>query len=467
MGLNKQDLIEFLSEKLKAKRYELCHDTLTDDNYFIFSKKDNNGLKEYKNNYVFDRWEKVFDIHYSKINGTPNSTNDTSVWVDSKTHSVIPKCEMNEWLNLTVSKISKYLNPKSKVLEIGCGNGLILQRIIQHIGEYIGIENSKYAIESIKNSSMWNENKRKIELFNLSAIDLHKLDYSNFDFIIINSVCQYFPNLDYLINVLGQLEIKLKEPSYIFIGDVRSYEMSCLQYIERSKDIANFKDIKKIISSFRQKERETLYSQEVLKYLSNIFPWVSSSMITKKIGHYKNEMNKYRFDVLIYCKHKLNTECYYYNSALYCWFTDKMNYNKMTSLISKLPENKLCIIQNYPNYHLEDLQKIYNEYFPDSQPKADIVNHLSLQNINNICEKNNVYMEMLTNDNPLYITLRFSKCPLAFNSINGINFAKSIISYSNRITGLPQQNFSKLVPNLGLNENLTIKQIDDKVFDLK
>tara|TARA_B110000008_G_C16681747_1_gene449060 strand:- start:237 stop:671 length:435 start_codon:yes stop_codon:yes gene_type:complete len=144
-----------------------------------------------------------------------------------------------------------------------------------------------------------------------------------------------------------------------------------------------------------------------------------------------------------------------------------MNYNKMTSLISKLPENKLCIIQNYPNYHLEDLQKIYNEYFPDSQPKADIVNHLSLQNINNICEKNNVYMEMLTNDNPLYITLRFSKCPLAFNSINGINFAKSIISYSNRITGLPQQNFSKLVPNLGLNENLTIKQIDDKVFDLK
>ena len=69
---------------------------------------------------------------------------------------------MNEWLDLTISKINKYLNPKSKVLEIGCGNGLILQKLIHRINKYIGIENSKYAVESIKNSAIWKENKIKL-----------------------------------------------------------------------------------------------------------------------------------------------------------------------------------------------------------------------------------------------------------------------------------------------------------------
>lgn len=467
MNLTNQETADFLSTKLKPKRYQLCYDFITKEEYFIFSKK-GSKLEKNKTNFNFNRWKKVFDLYYSKIIGNPDSTSDTSVWIDSETHNPIPESEMNEWLDLTVSKISKYLKPNSRVLEIGCGNGLILQKIIHLTGEYIGIENSQSAIESIKNSSVWKKNKDKIKLYTLSAIDINELTHTNFDFIIINSVIQYFPNLEYFIDMLSQLESKLKESSYIYIGDIRCYEMSDLQYLEKSQYITNLNDRNKIICFFRQRERETLYSQEFFKSLSKIFPWISTSIISKKLGKFENEMSKYRFDLLIYCKQKNNigNNCSSEPISL-CWVKDKMDSSKIDAILSELSNNRMLIIDNCPNDKLEKLKKAYNRYFTESSFRSKTINNVNIQSINNICEKNNIYLEILTSVNPLFITLRFAKCPIGLNKNHGLNFTNSILNYSNNITGLVQQNFEKEIPSFSKHNKIIIKQVDDKIFDLQ
>lgn len=469
MEFKSRELIEIFTKRLRPKRYELCHESITNDYYFVYSlNKSSIDLENSDIDVTFERWKKIFDLYYRKIKGSPFSTSDTSVWVDSEKNKLIPKLEMEEWVNLTVSNIRRFVNPTSKILEIGCGNGLILEQLIHHVDQYIGIESSMHAIESIKASAIWNKNKSKIKLFNLSAIELFKLEYSNFDFIIINSVCQYFPNLEYLINVLDQSGKKLKENSFVYIGDVRSYELSEVQYIERSKYDANFKDRKSIVRFFRQRERETLYNQVVFKNLSNILPWVNSSIVSNKIGVHKNEMNKYRYDVILFCKNKkLINNIYTNNLISLCWFKDKMTNNKINQIISNLSENQICSLDNYPNEKIVHIFSNNKNYFSNFTFNSRINDDINLVSLKMLCNKKNIYMEIRTGTNPFLLTLRFSKSLILLNSKTHSDSKASLINFSNNLTSVPQQELQQANYFLSTKSKIIVRQVDDKLFDLK
>ena len=137
MEFKSRELIEILTKRLRPKRYELCHESITNDYYFVYSlNKSSIDLENSDIDVTFERWKKIFDLYYRKIKGSPFSTSDTSVWVDSEKNKLIPKLEMEEWVNLTVSNIRRFVNPTSKILEIGCGNGLILEQLIHHVDQY-------------------------------------------------------------------------------------------------------------------------------------------------------------------------------------------------------------------------------------------------------------------------------------------------------------------------------------------
>ena len=94
VDLKKKDFIDFITKKLNPKRYEFCHDSFTNDDYFIYSSELKKQLQKSAYNSTFDVWERVFDLYYKKINGSPVSTGDTSVWIDSVTKKTIPKFEI-------------------------------------------------------------------------------------------------------------------------------------------------------------------------------------------------------------------------------------------------------------------------------------------------------------------------------------------------------------------------------------
>jgi 2-polyprenyl-3-methyl-5-hydroxy-6-metoxy-1,4-benzoquinol methylase len=54
------------------------------------------------------------------------------------------------------------------------------------------------------------------------ADDFEGIDDQSFDTVILNSVVQYFPSIEYLMGVLEGAVKAVKPGGYIFIGDVRS-----------------------------------------------------------------------------------------------------------------------------------------------------------------------------------------------------------------------------------------------------
>src|SRR6266850_253565 len=103
---------------------------------------------------------------------------------------------MREWVDATVKRIIR-LRPR-RVLEIGCGTGLLLFRVAPHCTEYLGRDFSPQAINYL------NEQLKRVELPQVRveqklADDFAEVKTGAFDLVVISSVVQYFPNINYLV----------------------------------------------------------------------------------------------------------------------------------------------------------------------------------------------------------------------------------------------------------------------------
>jgi 2-polyprenyl-3-methyl-5-hydroxy-6-metoxy-1,4-benzoquinol methylase len=245
-------------------------------------------------------WAKVFDIHYEKISDHESATSDTSVWKNSYDGTIFSKEEMDDWIANAISKVRTLLTPKSRVLEIGCGNGLIFSSIIDEIASYTGMDIAKMALASITNSKLGKVHKDKITLYELPANAIHTIT-GNFDLIIINSVAQYFPDLNYFFDFIEKCETKVSSTGALFFGDIRSYDLADKFY----QDIARFKfpDDEEKARAFSQrtkkKDNETLYSTGLFKNLPAVFSWIRSIDLSNKLSKYSNEMSRFRFDAIL------------------------------------------------------------------------------------------------------------------------------------------------------------------------
>jgi amino acid adenylation domain-containing protein len=91
-----------------------------------------------------EHWQTVYDndfLNESFLDTDP--TFNIGGWNDSYTGQLIPETEMRQWVDNTVKRILA-LKPK-RVLEIGCGTGLLLFRIAPHCVEYYGTDFSEAA----------------------------------------------------------------------------------------------------------------------------------------------------------------------------------------------------------------------------------------------------------------------------------------------------------------------------------
>ncbi|MGI0025539.1 MAG: class I SAM-dependent methyltransferase, partial [Nitrososphaera sp.] len=137
---------------------------------------------------------------------------------------------MREWVDHTVDRI-RALQPW-KVLEIGCGTGLLLFRIAPDCSRYVGTDFSRSALDYIRSVSSDSQQKLpQVTLLHRLADDFADFERESFDTVILNSVVQYFPDVTYLVRVL-EGAVKLVEPGgYIFVGDVRNLALHRLFHV--------------------------------------------------------------------------------------------------------------------------------------------------------------------------------------------------------------------------------------------
>jgi amino acid adenylation domain-containing protein len=232
---------------------------------------------------------------------TPNPTFNTTGWNSSYTGKPIPIREMQEWVDDRVQQVLA-LKPK-RVLEIGCGTGLLLFQIAPHCQKYVGTDFSVASLESIQ-TQLHTLNLTHVELLHRMATDFEGIEPASFDVVILNSIVQYFPSQDYLMQVLEEAIQAVAPGGVVFIGDVRSLPLltafhTWVQFCQADTGIERAQ-LQQQIDRSQFEEPELAIDPAFFDALRDRFSTIRQVQIRLARGRSHNEMTQFRYNVLLH-----------------------------------------------------------------------------------------------------------------------------------------------------------------------
>ena len=247
-------------------------------------------------------WEQVFDETYRRPSPSTRLDRRFNIagWTSSYTDQMLPESDMLEWTEQTVARI-KALSPK-RVLEIGCGTGLLLSRIAPSCELYWGFDISREALDYVQ-TLLREERMDHVQLFCSPADTLREVEAESFDTIIVNSVVQYFPDVAYLLHVMEEAIRVLKPGGALFIGDVRNYallkpfHLSVEMY--RGADDLQMERLLQQVNKRMDMERELLVDPGLFERLAYRYAGRLQIVCQAKESLSPNELTKFRYDVTI------------------------------------------------------------------------------------------------------------------------------------------------------------------------
>ena len=282
---------------------------------------------------LLEKWKTVWDetYHEDKEHSSGSSSGgggnlDLSGWISSYTGKAIPVPEMIAWVEQTVRTVMSF-QPR-RVLEIGCGSGLLLLRIAPLVEKYTGIDFSQSVldllIKRIRAQKLSNNTYLICRAANQFSFPQEECSV---DTVIINSVCQYFPSAQYLVDVLKGCVRTVQDGGQVFVGDVRTKSLLELQTVsvlahqllakenlKRQKGSSSSTDAAVSSSSFPsssemlelvqlriEAEEELMVDPGFFALLRQHCPEISSLeyFLKEDTAMYANEMSKFRYDVRI------------------------------------------------------------------------------------------------------------------------------------------------------------------------
>ncbi|KAJ3008196.1 hypothetical protein HKX48_008715, partial [Thoreauomyces humboldtii] len=222
-------------------------------------------------------------------------------WQSSVTGKDIPLNEMLEWLLIGVREIAT-LKPK-KCLEIGCGTGLVMFRLLPICEKYTGVDFSQGSVDYVR--SLLKHTLVKGD-FSAHCSDARawRSEARSFDTCVVNSVIQYFPTAHYLIDVIRNAVDAVADGGHIFVGDVLDKSTVNAFYAEtllfqRNQD-TNIKSFLCQLAIKAETDAQLYVNNEFFRNLRIIVPRIKGVRIVLKRGFGDNEMVRYRYDVILH-----------------------------------------------------------------------------------------------------------------------------------------------------------------------
>jgi amino acid adenylation domain-containing protein len=246
-------------------------------------------------------WECLFDEHiYRAGTASEDPLFNTSGWISSYDGSPIPVTQMRTWAADIVSQV-RALNPES-ILEIGCGTGMLLFSLAPHCVRYHGTDFSQVSLDYVAAQIEANRPRfDNVTLARLLASDFTGIEPNSFDVVILSSVVQYFPSLDYLLTVIeGSLRV-LKPDGTIFLGDIRSLPLLHALHTEiESRRDDDERDLRQRVESAIARETELCLDPALFPALAARYPQISFVQLRLERGRELNELVRYRYHALLH-----------------------------------------------------------------------------------------------------------------------------------------------------------------------
>ncbi len=250
------------------------------------------------------QWQKVYDeVIYEDVfrQHLTDPTFNISGWNSTYTGLTISNPEMHEQVDRTIERILR-LRP-SRLLEIGFGTGLLLFRLAPHCKAYTGTDFSSVALEYVSqrlNGSPFPH----VQLLQQNADDFTKIPPRSFDVVVLNSVVQYFPDIDYLMRVLEAACNAVSPGGYIFLGDLRNKALleafhTSLE-LHRAPDSLTTAELREQVVKSMAQEQELTIDPAFFSALQRRLPQIREIEVQLKRGRYLNELTRFRYDVVLH-----------------------------------------------------------------------------------------------------------------------------------------------------------------------
>jgi len=247
------------------------------------------------------QWQMLYNETYNQPAVDSDPTFNIVGWNSSYTNRPIPAEQMRDWANNQAAQILA-LQP-SRVLEIGCGTGLLLFQIAPSCTQYCGTDFSPISLNYIQ-QHLANQQLANVTLLQKMATDFEGVETAAFDAVILNSVVQYFPTIDYLVQVL-EGAVKATAPGgFIFIGDVRSLPLlaafhASVQLYQAEPSLAGEQLQQRVQMQIFQ-ETELVIEPEFFSALKHRFPQIGGVEIQLIRGSDRNELTDFRYNAILH-----------------------------------------------------------------------------------------------------------------------------------------------------------------------
>ncbi|MCX7921060.1 MAG: amino acid adenylation domain-containing protein [Clostridia bacterium] len=308
-------------------------------------------------NVQVEEWENVFDKAYNTDDNQEEDFNISS-WNSSYTGLPLPDEEMRIWVNSTIERIIA-LQP-DKVLEIGCGTGLLLSRVAPSCEKYWGTDISSTALDFVAQKLVAKRQElSNVKLFRRNADDFSDFEVQDFDVIVLNSVAQYFPNVNYLLSVLKKAVslVARNGKGAVFLGDIRNLPLLETFHteveLEKAPDTLTIEQLKRRIQKRLRQEQELVIDPEFFWALKDELPDICHVEIQLKRGKHQNELTRYRYDVVLHIGKEVQ---FSKESSCMNWQKDKLNVARLREILKEyLPE--VLQITQIPNIRLGTINR--------------------------------------------------------------------------------------------------------------
>jgi len=230
-------------------------------------------------------WASLFDENfYAQLGQGEDPYFNTSGWTDSATGAPIAAEHMRVWAHDIVTRVLSR-NPES-VMEIGCGTGMLLFQLAPHCRRYDACDISQVSLDYVR--KLIDSAPSPLPAVTLARRAAHEfagVETAAYDAIVLSSIVQYFPSVEYLLDVIRGYLRALKPGGFLFFGDIRNYDL--LDAFHASAGRA------------ASREMELTISPRFFPALKNEFPQIAAVREYLEAGRQHNELTRFRYHAIV------------------------------------------------------------------------------------------------------------------------------------------------------------------------